>query len=418
MPTTDPMEMNKLFGMALGLASPWQIAELKFDPEETRLDIEIDFAPGSSFPCPECGESCKVHDANKQTWRQLNFFQHMAYLHARQPRTRCDKHGVKTTVVPWARPGANFTLLFEAMVRAMGRNGMTAKAISRIVGEHDTLVWRILEHYVAEARARDSHAKVTAVGVDETAREKGHVYVTLFADRVAARVLTVAEGKDPKTVEQFRNDFIEHGGQPEKVTDFSLDRSAAFIKGIRESFPLAQLTFVKFHVVGLMNEAVNEVRREEAKTRPELKKTRYSWLTNEENTKPEVRKRFQALKDSSLVTARAWRIKTMLQALYREPPAKAEEFFRRWYFWATHSRLAPVNRVAHTLKAHQSGVLRWFASGINNGLLEGFNSLVQAAKARSRGFRSPKKMATIIYLLLAKLDFKLPVAFPTAVHAR
>ena len=228
---------------------------------------------------------------------------------------RCDKHGVKTTAVPWARPGANFTLLFEAMVLAMGRNGMTAKAINRIVGEHDTLVWRILEHYVAEARARDSHATATAVGVDETAREKGHVYVTLFVDRVAARVLTVAEGKDPKTVEQFRSDFIEHGGQPEKVTDFSLDRSAAFIKGIRESFP-------------------------------------------------------------------------------------------------------PVNRVAHTLKAHQSGVLRWFASGINNGLLEGFNSLVQAAKARSRGFRSPKKMATIIYLLLAKLDFKLPVAFPTAVHAR
>ena len=71
-----------------------------------------------------------------------------------------------------------------------------------------------------------------------------------------------------------------------------------------------------------------------------------------------------------------------------------------------------------TLKAHQSGVLRWFASGINNGLLEGFNSLVQAAKARSRGFRSPKEIATLIYLLLAKLDFKLPVAFPTATHAR
>jgi transposase len=416
--TSDPMEMNKLFGMALGLASPWQIAELKFDPEKTRLDIEIDFVPGSTFPCPECNESCKVHDTTKQTWRHLNFFQHMAYLHARQPRTKCVKHGVKTTTVPWARPGANFTLLFEAMVLAMGRNGMTPKAISRIVGEHDTLVWRILEHYVDEARARDSHAATTAVGVDETAREKGHVYVTLFVDMAAARVLTVAEGKDHKTVEQFRSDFVEHGGQPEKVTDFSLDMSAAFIKGIREFFPLAQLTFDKFHVISLMNNAVTEVRREEAKTRPELKKTRSSWLTNEENMTPDVRARFQTLKDSTLVTARAWRIKTMLQDLYRELPANAEGFFQRWHFWATHCRLAPVIRVARTLKAHQSGVLRWFASGINNGLLEGFNSLVQAAKARSRGFRSPKKMATIIYLLLAKLDFKLPAPFPTAAHAR
>jgi transposase len=257
-----------------------------------------------------------------------------------------------------------------------------------------------------------------AVGVDETSRAKGHVYVTLFVDMVAARVLTVAEGKDHETVAVFRKDFIEHGGQPEKVTDFSLDMSAAFIKGLGESFPLAQLTFDKFHVISLMNDAVGEVRCEEQKTRPELKKTRYSWLKNEKNMTPDVRERFQELKDSTLATARAWRIKTMLQSLYEQPADKAEEFFDRWYFWATHSRLAPVIKVARTLKRHQAGVMRWFVSRLNNGLLEGFNSLVQAAKARSRGFRSPRKMATIIYLLLAKLDFQLPDVFPTAIHAR
>jgi transposase len=412
------METNTLFALALGLASPWQVAELRFDPENKRLDIEVDFAPGSTFPCPDCGEPCKVHDAKKQTWRHLNFFQHLAFLHARQPRTKCDKHGVKTTDVPWARAGSSFTLLFEAMVLAMGRNGMTPKAISRIVGEHDTRVWRILEHYVEAARARDSHASTTAVGVDETSRAKGHVYVTLFVDMVAARVLTVAEGKDHETVAVFRKDFIEHGGQPEKVTDFSLDMSAAFIKGLGESFPLAQLTFDKFHVISLMNDAVGEVRCEEQKTRPELKKTRYSWLKNEKNMAPDVRERFQELKDSTLATARAWRIKTMLQSLYEQPADKAEEFFDRWYFWATHSKLAPVIKVARTLKRHQAGVMRWFVSRLNNGLLEGFNSLVQAAKARSRGFRSPRKMATIIYLLLAKLDFQLPDVFPTAIHAR
>src|SRR5665213_1517219 len=149
-------------------------------PEKKRLDIEVDFPPGSLFPCPECGDACKVHDTKKQTWRHLNFFEHLAYLHGRQPRTKCEKHGVKTTTVPWARAGANFTLLFEAMVVALGRNGLTPTAIGRVVGEHDTLVWRILEHYVNEVRARDSHASTTSVGVDETSRAKGHVYVTLF----------------------------------------------------------------------------------------------------------------------------------------------------------------------------------------------------------------------------------------------
>src|SRR5665213_736143 len=416
--TNDPMQMNQLFSLALGLASPWQVAGLVLDPEKKRLDIEVDFPPGSLFPCPECGDACKVHDTKKQTWRHLNFFEHLAYLHGRQPRTKCEKHGVKTTTVPWARAGANFTLLFEAMVVALGRNGLTPTAIGRVVGEHDTLVWRILEHYVNEVRARDSHASTTSVGVDETSRAKGHVYVTLFVDMQAARVLTVAEGKDHKTVEHFRSDFIAHGGKPEQVTDFSLDMSAAFVKGIEANFPLAKLTFDKFHVISLMNEAVDEVRRAEQKERTELKKTRYSWLQNEVNMKPAVRDAFQTLKNSTLDTARSWRIKTMLQALYTQPAEKAEGFFNRWYFWATHSRLAPVIRVARTLKAHKAGVLRWFTSHLSNARLEGFNSLIQAAKARSRGFRSPWKMATIIYLLLAKLDFKLPVALPSAIHAK
>jgi transposase len=418
MKTGDPMQTNDLFTRALALTAPWEVVGLDFDAERKRLDIRVDFAPGSTFPCPVCSEPCKVHDAKPQQYRHLNFFEHLAFLHARQPRTNCPKDGVKTVDVPWARPEGEFTLLFEAMVVEMGRNGLTPSAIGRMVGEHDTRIWRILEHYVGEARARDSHAGVTRVGVDETSRQKGHVYVTLFADMVAARVLTVAEGKDHGTVACFRGDFVAHGGDPAKVSDFSLDMSAAFIKGLRENFPAANLTFDPFHVIQLMNEAVDEVRRAEQKNRPELKKTRYSWLRNEKNMLADERERFQALKDSTLATARAWRIKTQLQSLYDQEPAKAEGFFKRWYFWATHSRLKPVIRVAKTLHAHRAGVLRWFESHVNNGLLEGFNSLVQAAKARSRGFRSVNKMATIIYLLLSKLDFRLPLAIPSAIHAR
>ena len=61
---------------------------------------------------------------------------------------------------------------------------------------------------------------------------------------------------------------------------------------------------------------------------------------------------------------------------------------------------------------------RWFTSGLTNGLLEGLNSLIQAAKARARGFRSARKMKIVIYLLLSKLDFRLPCALPSAVHLR
>lgn len=412
------MDVNVLFTQALGLQPPWHVDGLEFKAAEKRLDIHVDFPRGSEFPCPECSVLCKVHDVEEHEWRHLNFFEHLTFLKARQPRTTCKEHGVKTVTVPWSRPGSGFTLLMEAIIVELARNGMTPTAIGRIVGEHDTRIWRVLEHYVDEARARASFEGTTKVAVDETSRAKGHVYVTLFADVEQAKVLFVAEGKDHKTVASFKEDLVAHGGDPAKVTDFSLDMSQAFIKGIAESFPQAQLTFDKFHVIKLMNDAVDEVRRHEQKAKPELKKTRYSWLKNEENMKLEEKERFQALKDSTLDTARAYRLKLGLQNLYEESTRFAPSFIKGWIRWANISQLKPVVRVAKTIEKHIDGVLRYFTSRITNGLMEGINSLVQAAKAKARGFRSVRKMAVMIYLLLSKLDFRLPQPFPSAIHPK
>ena len=62
----------------------------------------------------------------------------------------------------------------------------------------------------------------------------------------------------------------------------------------------------------------------------------------------------------------------------------AEAYLKKWYFWATHSRLKPVIEAAKTIKRHWYGILRWFKSRISNGVLEGINSLVQAAKNKAR----------------------------------
>ena len=77
-------------------------------------------------------------------------------------------------------------------------------------------------------------------------------------------------------------------------------------------------------------------------------------------------------------------------------------------FWATHSRLSPVIEVAGTVKRHRDGILRWFDSKIANGLFEDLNSLVQAAKAKARGYRSARNLKAIVYLIAGKLDLALP----------
>ena len=55
------------------------------------------------------------------------------------------------------------------------------------------------------------------------------------------------------------------------------------------------------------------------------------------------------------------------------------------------------------MENHWDGIIAWHKSRLSNGLLEGINSLVQAAKSRARGYRNKQNMITIIYLTAAKL---------------
>lgn len=46
------MNEKDLFGLALGLVSPWHIDKIEFDDANKRLDLFLDFKRGSRFPCP------------------------------------------------------------------------------------------------------------------------------------------------------------------------------------------------------------------------------------------------------------------------------------------------------------------------------------------------------------------------------
>ena len=401
-----------LFQLALGLAAPWYVERIEFDRAAKRLDVYIDFVPGGTFACPVCDEAgCKAHDTTEKVWRHLNVFEHEAYLHVRTPRVRCARCGVKLARVPWARHGSGFTLLFEAYLLSLVRE-MPVSAVARLVGEHDTRIWRVLDYYVDAARAEADFSEVRRVGVDETASKRGHNYISLFVDLERSRVLYATEGRDASVLGAFKADLEAHGGRPEEVGEISMDMSPAFRKGVAEHFPDAEITYDKFHVIKLMNDAVDEVRRAEQKSRPELKGTRWLWLKNQRNWTARQREVHEALDlvRQNLKTGRAYRIKLSLQQFYEQPREMAEAYLKRWYFWATHSRLPSVIRVAKTIKRHWDGVLRHFESRLTNAALEGINSLIQAARSRARGYRSTRNMITMLYLIVGKLDLRpLPI---------
>lgn len=405
------MNPESLFSLALGITPPWEVEGIEFSKESKRLDIKIGFSRGASFACPVCGSAAPVHDTSVKSWRHLNFFQYEAYLTARVPRVKCPNAGcgVKQVQVAWARPGSGFTLLFEALVMALVRE-MPVKVAAALLGEHDTRLWRVVDHYVQSARAQADHSDVKRVGIDETSAKRGQDYISLFFDLDQRRLLFGTEGKDHETVKTFAKDLKDHHGEPENITAACIDMSKAFIKGVTEALPNAEITFDPFHMIQIMNKALGEVRSEEARLYPEMMKgSRYAFLKNPENLTEKQDETLTRLCNYRLKTARAYLIKLALQDVYFSTSREeAEGLLQKWYSWAIRSQIDQVKKVAKTVKNHWNGILSYFDSQLSNGFLEAVNGLIQAAKRRARGYRSTKNLINMAYLIAGKLDFRLP----------
>jgi len=244
-------------------------------------------------------------------------------------------------------------------------------------------------------------------GVCLTSISKGHDYITLFVEMNERKTIHISDGKDNQTVKDFVSTFNEHNGDHTKITKVSCDMSPAFIKGVKKNLPHAEITFDKFHIIKLINKAVDEVRQEEVKTVGCLKGSRYAILKNEANLtqkQREIRNQL-CLSKQKLKTIRAMHIREAFQDIYKaDTIEKFKQQLKEWYFWATHSQLKPIKKVAKTIKKHWDGILQWKVTQINNGLLEGLNSVIQAAKRKARGYKIDH-FKTIAYLLTGKLDF-------------
>jgi len=404
--------MNELglFTLALGLTEPWRVSDLKFSKEEGRLDLWIDFVKGAKFPCPAC-EATKegeVHDTQDRTWRHLNFFQYETYLHARVPRVRCGSCGIKQVEVPWARPGSGFTLLFELLIVSLARE-MSVAAVAELVSEHANRLWRILDHYVERARQAVDLSGLRQLGIDEFSLRKGHVYMTSFGDLEASRVVFLGEGRKRGVIEDFIRDLESRGVDSGQIEIICCDMWDPYLSGIGESLKRARVVFDRFHVMNQLNKAIERVRWEEQRENKALKKSRFLWLKNPENLTPKQEARLQALKRLDLKTARAYQIKLALARFWEiANPAEAMSYLKRWYFWATHSRLKPVIYAARTIKTYWQGIINFLDARVTNGMIEGLNSKIKTAMKRAYGFKHVGYLRTIIYLVAGRLTFSDP----------
>lgn len=400
------MNERDLFSLALGLASPWYIDKTEFDPKNKRLDLFLDFKKGSRFSCSECGVSSPVHDTVVRTWRHLDFFQHQAFLTARVPRTKCPKCGVKQALLPWARPESGFTLLFEALLLRLAME-MSVDAVSSLASIDDMVLWRMLEHYVDKGVQDQDISEVTAIGIDECSKQKGHKYITTFCDLDKSRVIYVAEGRSADTVDEFAKHLDNKDVLREQIEEVCVDMWQAYISGVEKNLPNAEITFDRYHVMTYINKAVDAVRRNETKDNPILKDTRYLWLKNPENLTEKQTLKLNVVKGQDLKTVRAYHIRLAFQKLWEMDTLDAAiMYLDKCLSWASHCKLEPFAEVAELIKRHKDGILSYLRSRITNGIIEGVNSKIKTAVKRAYGFKSFSYYRTIIYLVAGKLKLQ------------
>jgi transposase len=413
--------VEALFTSALGLQMPWVVREVKLDTGQRRIDFEIG-CEGASHSCPACGAPAQpVHDRLGRSWRHLDFFQFEAWLHCDVPRIACARCAKTTqTPVPWARPGSGFTAAFEALALALCRE-LPVRQAANLLRCADKQLWRRIEFYVGQARAQESFAGVGTVGIDETSLRRGQHYITVVHDLDAKRLLFATQGRDHQTVVDFAADLKLHGGDPAQVRHVCMDMSAAYAKGTTLALPQAQISYDRFHVIAMANEAMDLVRRAEMRQdaaavrsalggndRKTLKQLMWGMRRNPSGWSQPQLNAMHWLQRSTLKSARAWRLKMALQALYAAARAhnnheQASADLRSWLSWARRCRLEPFKKLATTIKERLDAVARGMLEHRSNAFVEAMNGLLQQAKRAARGFRTATNFIAIAYLRMSKL---------------
>ena len=400
---------NELFAAALGISQPWLIKGIDFDPSKRLLTIQIDFKKGARFAHERVAGEHPVHDTQIKRYRHLNFFQHECFLEVRVPRIKLPDGSVVLISPDWAGKRSGFTLLFEALILTLCQE-MTFAAVARLVGLSWHQVHVICDRYVELALEQVDFSEVSRLAIDETSRAKGHDYITVVADVDGRRVLFVTEGRNSQTIERFAEDFSTHNGDPQAIKSTSIDMSPAFIRGVGEHLPNAQITFDKFHVIAHASTAVDNTRRLEQRHDPDLKGLRWSLLKSPEKLSEAKRNDLNALvaKVVSKRTARAWVYREQLRAiLNRKQINVMRQMLNQWCTNVNRSKVEPMKAVARLIRSHMDGIVAWARTRQTNGFIEALNGLFQAAKRKARGYRRISTFRTVIFLIAGKLNFQL-----------
>jgi transposase len=389
----------------IGIEFPFYINDAQFDDFKFRCDIYVEYHPKARFTC-ECGqENLPIQQKHPRVIQSIDLLNYATYIHLNMPSVCCPKCGIKTVPLSWVERGSKLTTLLESRVLAFS-SIMPISLVTKTLGINYSTVMRVVKKGVNTAQEKLDYSDVQQIGMDEKSTLKHHHYITIFLDMLERNLLYATHGKDSSAVERFCNYFKTKSGDPDNITDVSIDMSPTYISATDKYFPNANITFDKFHVIQMVNTAIDKVRRMEVRTQPILKGTRHMFLKDENKLKKYEIERLCIFSKKNLKTARVYRYKLSVLEIYASDltPEQATIAFKKLISWGKRSRLEPLIEFAKTLEAHLEGIVMYFKSRLTQGAVEGMNSRIEAIKRRSRGFANTGNLIYMLYLTLSGLE--------------
>lgn len=371
--------------------------------------------------CPHCGYRTRFrYDTRREpsSWRHLDLGVWRVEVQATLRRLGCPTHGVVVEGVPFARPGAHLTRDFDDLLAWLATR-MDKTSVARLCRVSWRTVGRACERVVATELDADRLDGLFRIGVDEISWRKHHKYLTLVVDHDRGCVIWGAKGKDAETLDGF---FEELGSQrSSQIEAVSMDLGPAFLKSVtaQDHAPQAVVCADPFHVVKLVGDALDEVRRDlwqqlrrlpDPRYAKDFKGSRWALLKNPEDLTERQAAKLASLKRTRGGIWRAYEMKEQFRAIFagdlnRE---QAAVLLDRWCGRAQRSRLAPFIKAAKTIRLRRDIILNAIEHGISNGRVEGLNTKVRLIVRRAYGFHTADAALALIMLGAGPINLKLP----------
>ena len=377
--------------------------------------------------CPHCSYKTRWRYDTRSIdsrWRHLDLGTWRLEIRSSLRRLRCPTHGVVVEAVPFARPGAHLTRDLDDLLAWLATR-MDRTAVARLCRVSWRTVGRACERVVATELDPDRLDGLFRIGVDEISWRKHHKYLTLVVDHDRGRVIWGAKGRDAKTLDAF---FDELGpDRSAQLSAVSMDLGPAFLKSVRAEghAPQAVVCADPFHLVKLVSEALDEVRRElwnqlrrlpDDRWAKDFKGSRWALLKNPEDLTDAQAAQLARIRRSGGGIARAYEMKEQFRAILAGDLTgeEADELLDRWCTRASRSRLEPFVKVAKTMRQRRDMILNAIEHGISNGRVEGFNTKVRLLIHRAYGFHSADAALALVMLAAGPIELRLPHERPAS----